>query len=200
MHQGESTGVFVVCILGFEVCDVHTKSTQKSGQCWPPSWKHTATVEKYKGLINHSFTSHRKSCVLLDEIFHAAGPGEIFLYLTVKSFTPRDQGKYFCVMNLNQMLYFSPGQPVFLPGQQHLHPTSLSPAKMPSTSCPCPLQPAIPPTNPISLLACPRHPEDLNFFCHIFIWVPLAGACLLLFIALVITIVLCQRKVHQNPL
>ncbi|XP_014116384.1 PREDICTED: T-cell surface glycoprotein CD8 alpha chain-like [Pseudopodoces humilis] len=79
-------------------------------------------------------------------------------HLAVKSFTPQDQGKYFCVMNLNQKLHFSPGQPVFLPGQQHLHPTSLSPAKMPSTSCPCPFQPAIPPTNPISLLACPRHP------------------------------------------
>ncbi|NWX67309.1 CD8A protein, partial [Promerops cafer] len=54
--------------------------------------------------------------------------------LVVKSFTPQDEGNYFCMMNWNQRLYFSPGQPAFLPGQQHLHPTSLSPAKMPSTS------------------------------------------------------------------
>ncbi|NXB82954.1 CD8A protein, partial [Donacobius atricapilla] len=57
-----------------------------------------------------------------------------FYLLVVKSFTPWDEGNYFCVTNFNQMLYFSPGQLVFLPGQQHLHPASLSPAKMPSTS------------------------------------------------------------------
>ncbi|NWZ73515.1 CD8A protein, partial [Acrocephalus arundinaceus] len=57
-----------------------------------------------------------------------------FYNLVVKSFTPHDEGKYFCVTNFNQNLYFSHGQPAFLPGQQHLHPTSLSPAKMPSTS------------------------------------------------------------------
>lgn len=38
-------------------------------------------------------------------------------YLVVKSFTPQDEGNYFCLMNFNQMLYFSPGQPAFLPGQ-----------------------------------------------------------------------------------
>uniref|UniRef100_A0A8C0Z8Z3 T-cell surface glycoprotein CD8 alpha chain-like n=1 Tax=Cyanistes caeruleus TaxID=156563 RepID=A0A8C0Z8Z3_CYACU len=90
-------------------------------------------------------------------------------YLTVKSFTPRDQGKYFCVMNLNQMLYFSPATTV------------------------------VAPTTPEPTPKHERIQEDLNFFCHIFIWVPLAGACLLLFIALVITIVLCQRKSKYAP-
>uniref|UniRef100_A0A8C3MHP5 Uncharacterized protein n=1 Tax=Geospiza parvula TaxID=87175 RepID=A0A8C3MHP5_GEOPR len=100
--------------------------------------------------------------------------------LAVKSFTPQDQGSYFCVMNFNQMLHFSPGQRAFLPGQQHLPPPQ---QKTGENFCP-------------HLL--PR--EDLNFFCHIFIWVPLAGACLLLLIALAITIMLCQRKAPHNPL
>ncbi|NXN77634.1 CD8A protein, partial [Bombycilla garrulus] len=123
-----------------------------------------------------------------------ASKGEKIYRLAVKSFTPQDEGKYFCTMIVNQMLYFSSAQLVFLSGQQHLHPASLSPDKTASTSCPCPSQPAIPPTSPTSLLACPRRTqEDLDFSCHIFIWVPLAGACLLLLIALVTTIALCRQ-------
>uniref|UniRef100_A0A8C3E0H3 Uncharacterized protein n=1 Tax=Corvus moneduloides TaxID=1196302 RepID=A0A8C3E0H3_CORMO len=63
--------------------------------------------------------------------FEASKHNSIYL-LVVKSFTPQDEGNYFCMMNFNQMLFFSPGQPAFLP--------------------------AVSPTNPISLLACPRHP------------------------------------------
>ncbi|XP_058693905.1 T-cell surface glycoprotein CD8 alpha chain [Poecile atricapillus] len=114
--------------------------------------------------------------------FEASKHNTIY-YLAVKSFTPQDQGKYFCVMNLNQMLYFSPGKPVFLPATTVVAPTTPEPTPKhgitedPNLSTPDP----------------ERIQEDLNFFCHIFIWVPLAGACLLLLIALVITIVLCQQ-------
>ncbi|NXI46309.1 CD8A protein, partial [Galbula dea] len=35
--------------------------------------------------------------------------------LEVKSFKPQDEGKYFCLMNHNQELYFSPSLSAFLP-------------------------------------------------------------------------------------
>ncbi|NWV86236.1 CD8A protein, partial [Dasyornis broadbenti] len=112
-----------------------------------------------------------------------AGKDNKIYWLVVKSFTPQDEGKYFCLMNVNQMLHFSPGQPVFLPVTTTVAPTASrstprqGTAEDPNTKTPDP----------------ERTQEELNFFCHIFIWVPLAGACLLLLIALVIIIVLCQR-------
>uniref|UniRef100_A0A8C6JIE8 Uncharacterized protein n=1 Tax=Melopsittacus undulatus TaxID=13146 RepID=A0A8C6JIE8_MELUD len=49
---------------------------------------------------------------------YQAGKDGRFSWLAVNSFTPQDQGTYFCLMNVNQVLYFSPGQPVFLPGHK----------------------------------------------------------------------------------
>ncbi|XP_040438291.1 T-cell surface glycoprotein CD8 alpha chain [Falco naumanni] len=69
--------------------------------------------------------------------------------LVVKSFSPQDEGNYFCLMNINRVLYFSPPLPVLLPGQQHLHPTLLSSAKMPRNSYPCLFKSLPSPTNPI---------------------------------------------------
>ncbi|NXL76633.1 CD8A protein, partial [Leptocoma aspasia] len=104
--------------------------------------------------------------------------------LAVKSFTPQDEGKYFCMMNLNQILYFSPGQLAFLPVTTTVAPTTRgATSKRGITE-----DPELTTPDPEG-----RMLEDLNFFCHIFIWVPLAGACLLLLIALVITTVLCQQ-------
>ncbi|XP_005428401.2 T-cell surface glycoprotein CD8 alpha chain [Geospiza fortis] len=104
--------------------------------------------------------------------------------LAVKSFTPQDQGSYFCVMNFNQMLHFSPGQRAFLPATTTVAPSTPAPTTQGSTTA----EPKLTTPDPEG-----RMQEDLNFFCHIFIWVPLAGACLLLLIALAITIVLCQQ-------
>ncbi|XP_037243251.1 T-cell surface glycoprotein CD8 alpha chain isoform X1 [Falco rusticolus] len=36
-------------------------------------------------------------------------------HLVVKSFSPQDEGNYFCLMNINRVLYFSPPLPVLLP-------------------------------------------------------------------------------------
>ncbi|NXQ24793.1 CD8A protein, partial [Alaudala cheleensis] len=108
----------------------------------------------------------------------------VFYYLAVKSFTPQDEGNYFCVMLYNQMLYFSPGQPALLPVTTTVAPTTHGPTPKSDTT----EEPNLQTPDPER-----RMQEDLNFFCHIFIWVPLAGACLLLLAALVITIVLCQR-------
>ncbi|NXK61332.1 CD8A protein, partial [Sylvietta virens] len=108
----------------------------------------------------------------------------MFYHLVVKSLTPQDEGKYFCVMVSRQILYFSPGQLVFLPGTTTVAATTCEPttkhgiSEDPNLNTPDPER---------------RTEEDLNFFCHIFIWVPLAGACFLLLIALAITIVLCQQ-------
>ncbi|XP_054149221.1 T-cell surface glycoprotein CD8 alpha chain-like [Melozone crissalis] len=104
--------------------------------------------------------------------------------LAVKSFTPRDQGCYFCVMNLNQMLQFSPGQRAFLPATTTVAPSTTAPTTQGSTT----EEPNLTTAEPEGGMQ-----GDPNFFCHIFIWVPLAGACLLLLLALVITIVLCQQ-------
>uniref|UniRef100_A0A8B9SJ17 T-cell surface glycoprotein CD8 alpha chain n=1 Tax=Anas platyrhynchos TaxID=8839 RepID=A0A8B9SJ17_ANAPL len=107
--------------------------------------------------------------------------------LTVKSFKAEDEGTYFCTVNYNQQLYFSSGLPAFFPVT-----TTAAPIK------------TVPPTTQGSQVTkrdvCLQSHEaetskekELNFFCEIFIWVPLAAACLLLLIALVITIVLCQK-------
>ncbi|NWW30733.1 CD8A protein, partial [Panurus biarmicus] len=109
---------------------------------------------------------------------------DVFYHLVVKSFTPQDEGNYFCVMIFNQILYFSPGQPAFLPATTVVPPTTCGPTPTHGITEDSNLKTQDPER---------RKQEDLNFFCHIFIWVPLAGACLLLLIALVITIVLCQE-------
>ncbi|NWU85733.1 CD8A protein, partial [Onychorhynchus coronatus] len=108
-----------------------------------------------------------------------------FYRLVVKSFTQQDEGNYFCLMNINQMLYFSPGQPAFFPVTTTVAPTTTRPTTQHDITTKDPLLETLDPET---------HTEkELNFFCDVVIWVPLAGTCLLLLIALAITIVLCQR-------
>ncbi|XP_065490453.1 T-cell surface glycoprotein CD8 alpha chain [Caloenas nicobarica] len=103
-----------------------------------------------------------------------------FYRLVVKSFTPQDEGNYFCLMNSNQVLYFSPGQPAFLPVTTTPAPTTQGGTTEEDPS----------PKTPDPDTSKKKEPD---FFCDIFIWVPLAGACVLLLLALAVTVVLCQR-------
>ncbi|XP_062430497.1 T-cell surface glycoprotein CD8 alpha chain [Rhea pennata] len=116
-----------------------------------------------------------------------ARKGSTSSQLVVKSFSQQDQGNYFCLINSNQMLYFSTGQPAFLPVTTTAAPTTESSTAATAT-CPKHL------SSPLSFTPAGRSNKTwLNFSCDIFIWVPLASSCLLLLIALVITIMLCQK-------
>ncbi|XP_062480286.1 T-cell surface glycoprotein CD8 alpha chain [Pezoporus occidentalis] len=115
-----------------------------------------------------------------------------FYRLVVKSFTPQDEGNYFCLMNTNQALYFSPGQPVFLPVT-----TTVAPKTTPAPTTPAP--------NITERDPCLKTPDSetseekgLDLLCDIFIWVPLTVACFLLLLALAVTIILCQRTKRRR--
>ncbi|KFQ35234.1 T-cell surface glycoprotein CD8 alpha chain, partial [Mesitornis unicolor] len=115
--------------------------------------------------------------------YFEASKEDKFYRLVVKSFTSQDKGTYFCIMNSYQMLYFGPGQPAFFPV------CSLGSTRAGhNTSCGHFSGPFL-----FSIPAETSEDKELNFCCDIFIWVLLALACLLLVIALAVTIMLCQR-------
>ncbi|XP_051474271.1 T-cell surface glycoprotein CD8 alpha chain-like [Apus apus] len=106
--------------------------------------------------------------------------------LVVKSFTPQDEGNYFCLMNSNQMLYFSFVPAFFLVTTTAALTTAAATNQTDITRDPCLKSPA-PDTS---------KEKELNYFCDILIWVHLSVTCLLLLLALAITIMLCQCKTH----
>ncbi|XP_068023710.1 T-cell surface glycoprotein CD8 alpha chain [Melanerpes formicivorus] len=100
--------------------------------------------------------------------------------LVVRDFQQRDEGRYFCLVNSNQMLYFSSGLPAFFPVTTTTPPPTTQHGTTTQDSC---LRTTDPGTSR----------EELSLFCDIFVWVPLAGACLLLAIALTVTLAVCQQ-------
>ncbi|XP_048797171.1 T-cell surface glycoprotein CD8 alpha chain isoform X8 [Lagopus muta] len=106
--------------------------------------------------------------------------------LVVKNFKAQDQGTYFCISNINQVLHFSSGQPAFFPVTTTSAPTTPAATNQSSqiSKTDICMQSSDPGTS---------NKNMLNFYCEIYIWAPLAGVCLVLLVVLVVTIVLCQK-------
>ncbi|NWT14662.1 CD8A protein, partial [Vireo altiloquus] len=148
-------------------------------------------IVSISSLSRITFSSDQRTA---SERFEASKDNTIFR-LVVKSFTPQDEGNYFCTMIYNQVMFFSRGQPAFLPATTVVAPTT--PGQIPpgpTTQC------GITEKEPCLKTPDPerRMQQDLDHFCLIFLWVPLGGLCLLLLQLLAITIVLCRRKAHHN--
>ncbi|XP_040556298.1 T-cell surface glycoprotein CD8 alpha chain-like isoform X1 [Gallus gallus] len=113
--------------------------------------------------------------------------------LVVKSFRAEDEGIYFCIVSINRGLHFSSGQPAFFPGTTTAAPSNLTAANQSSQVT-------------TKDIAC--HSPDagtsnknmLNSACEVFLWVRVAGTCLLLLTAITITITHRQRKTHPDTM
>ncbi|XP_046773427.1 T-cell surface glycoprotein CD8 alpha chain-like isoform X3 [Gallus gallus] len=129
----------------------------------------------------HSYPSTLKEGEKTSPNFEALWKGNSYR-LVVKNFRAQDQGTYFCVNYINQVLHFSSGQPAFFP--------------VPTAALTATTQSSQVTTKDIS-----QHSPDpgtsskntLNSTCEVFLWVRVAGTCLLLLTAITITIMLCQR-------
>ncbi|NWR46019.1 CD8A protein, partial [Regulus satrapa] len=143
-------------------------------------WVHQKNVETFKFIVFISplsgaiFEGNQKTSPRYE-----ARKEDMFYHLVVKSFTPQDEGNYFCIKYINKQPYFSPGQLVFLSVTTTVAPTTCGPSPKHGIT----EDPNIP--DPAS-----RTSEDLDYFCLVFLWVPLAGLCLLLLQLLATTLVL----------
>ncbi|XP_032632759.1 T-cell surface glycoprotein CD8 alpha chain [Chelonoidis abingdonii] len=109
--------------------------------------------------------------------------------LTVKSFQEQDQGNYYCIVNHNQRLHFSSGIALHLPAPPTTAPSTKATTTQPSTS----IGSKEPRDCKQSLNTAKTPKKGLDLYCHLYIWVPLASACVLLLIALLATITICQK-------
>ncbi|NWT00224.1 CD8A protein, partial [Mionectes macconnelli] len=137
-------------------------------------------IVSFSSLSGPTFEENQKTSTRFE-----ASKGNAFYRLVLKSFTQQDEGIYFCLMNIDQMLYFSPGMPIFLTATTTVAPSTPGPTTQRGVTA---KDPCIKTLDPETAMQ-----EELNSFCHIFIWAPLTGLCLLIFQLLVMTIVLRQR-------
>ncbi|XP_031805666.1 T-cell surface glycoprotein CD8 alpha chain [Sarcophilus harrisii] len=112
--------------------------------------------------------------------------------LTVKDFRAQDQGYYFCVVTRNAIMYFSPFVAVLLPVK------ATTPAPKPKTTTlltttSSPIQNSAN-SGKCKSIASSQGKKRLDFSCDLYIWVPLTGVCVVLLLALIIAITICQRS------
>uniref|UniRef100_A0A8C3F6K4 T-cell surface glycoprotein CD8 alpha chain n=1 Tax=Chrysemys picta bellii TaxID=8478 RepID=A0A8C3F6K4_CHRPI len=115
--------------------------------------------------------------------------------LTVKSFQEQDQGNYYCIVKHSQRLHFSSGIPLHLPGQKgSTNPkgSDTLPPRLMNVSDLTQIYAFYFLRYFVSAAKAPK--KGLGLSCDFYIWVPLTSACLLLLIALLATITVCQSK------
>ncbi|NXB40561.1 CD8A protein, partial [Eulacestoma nigropectus] len=149
-------------------------------------WVHQDNIQTFKFIVfisplsRATFEGNQKTSTRFE-----ARKDDMFYHLVVKSFTQQDEGNYFCIKYIDKELYFSRGQLAFLSATTVLAPTTPGP----TTQCGI--------TGKDSCLNTPDPDritqEDPDYFCLAFLWVSLAGLCLLLLQLLAITIMLSQR-------
>eukprot|EP00076_Gallus_gallus_P040344 XP_025005882.1 T-cell surface glycoprotein CD8 alpha chain-like isoform X5 [Gallus gallus] len=138
--------------------------------------------------------------------FEALWTGNFYV-LAVKNFTTQDEGIYFCTSNINQVLHFSSGQPAFYPVATTAATTQSSQATKDNSQQGLDAAEHIAPAATIQSSqvttkdnsqqgqdAGTSSKNTLNSICEVFLWVRVAGTCLLLLTAIIITIVLCQNQ------
>uniref|UniRef100_A0A669PIZ3 Ig-like domain-containing protein n=1 Tax=Phasianus colchicus TaxID=9054 RepID=A0A669PIZ3_PHACC len=102
--------------------------------------------------------------------------------LVVKSFSAQDEGIYFCIQYINQVLHFSSGQPAFFPATTtHTATTQSSQLTKKDSS-------------QQGSDAGTSNENTPRFYCKMVMWVNLAVTCLLLLTAITITITHCQSN------
>ncbi|XP_043843129.1 T-cell surface glycoprotein CD8 alpha chain [Dromiciops gliroides] len=113
--------------------------------------------------------------------------------LTLTSFREEDEGFYYCVLVRNGLMHFSHFVPVFLP------------VKATTTSAPKPTTTTLATTTNSSIqnsagsgkckpFIKSKEKKGLDFSCDLYIWMPLTGVCVVLLLALITTIIICQRS------